>query len=246
MLVGHAEAPKLHQCRLRIFAGVEIEGIEAAACQQENVIALDGATGTQLALIAQLLAQHLRLRETAPVAVLLEMHHDQREAREAGREQPDIVGRPDHDAAPCRERGAGGDLCSLANARSIPIADAVQKRFDDLDYLYDIGDISLNISGCMNSCGHHHVANIGILGIDKHNEEWYQITLGGSASGQVALGEVIGPSVAKARVAATLARILEVYVERRESGEETFLQAVRRLGVEPFKERVYAPDTAAA
>jgi sulfite reductase (NADPH) hemoprotein beta-component len=140
----------------------------------------------------------------------------------------------------------GLDFCSLANAGSIDIAKQIHERFDDFDYLYDLGEIQVKMSGCMNACGHHHVGHIGILGVDKHGEEWYQITLGGSASGQVALGEVIGPSVAKARVAATLARILEVYVERRESGEETFLQAVRRLGVEPFKERVYASDTAAA
>ncbi len=140
----------------------------------------------------------------------------------------------------------GLDFCSLANAGSIAIAKQIHEQFDDFDYLYDLGEIQVKMSGCMNACGHHHVGHIGILGVDKHGEEWYQITLGGSASGQVALGEVIGPSVAKARVATTLARILEVYVEQRESGEESFLQAVRRLGVEPFKERVYAPDTAAA
>jgi sulfite reductase (NADPH) hemoprotein beta-component len=133
----------------------------------------------------------------------------------------------------------GGDFCDLANAKSIPIANAIQARFDDLDHLYDIGDIELNISGCMNSCGHHHVGHIGILGVDKSGVEWYQITLGGSASGVSSLGEVIGPSVAKGEVAETIARILDVYVEQREEGEE-FLQTVRRIGVEPFGERVYA------
>jgi len=94
------------------------------------------------------------------------------------------------------------------------------------------------MSGCMNACGHHHVGHIGILGVDKHGEEWYQITIGGSASGTSALGKVIGPSVAKSEVAATIAKLLDVYVERREDGEE-FLQTVRRVGVEAFAERVY-------
>ena len=140
----------------------------------------------------------------------------------------------------------GLDFCSLANAGSIAIARQIDERFNDFDYLYDLGEIQVKMSGCMNACGHHHVGHIGILGVDKHGEEWYQITLGGSASGQVALGEVIGPSVSKSRVASTIGRILEVYLQRREGSEETFLQAVRRLGIEPFKERVYAADTAAA
>ena len=140
----------------------------------------------------------------------------------------------------------GLDFCSLANAGSIGIARQIDAHFDDFDYLYDLGEIQVKMSGCMNACGHHHVGHIGILGVDKHGEEWYQITLGGSASGQVALGEVIGPSVARARVATTIARILEVYLERREGSDETFLQAVRRLGIEPFKERAYAADTATA
>jgi sulfite reductase (NADPH) hemoprotein beta-component len=94
----------------------------------------------------------------------------------------------------------------------------------------------------MNACGHHHVGHIGILGVEKRGEEWYQITLGGSASGQVSLGEVIGPSVPQAAVAQTIATILAVYVEQREAAQETFLQTVRRIGVEPFRERVYATD----
>ena len=140
----------------------------------------------------------------------------------------------------------GLDFCSLANAGSIGIAKQIHEQFDDFDYLYDLGEIQVKMSGCMNACGHHHVGHIGILGVDKHGEEWYQITLGGSASGTVALGEVIGPSVPKRAVAATLARIVEVYVVRRDSADETFLQTVRRIGVAPFKERVYAADTAAA
>jgi sulfite reductase (NADPH) hemoprotein beta-component len=140
----------------------------------------------------------------------------------------------------------GLDFCSLANAGSIGIAKQIHAQFDDLDYLYDLGEIQVKMSGCMNACGHHHVGHIGILGVDKRGEEWYQITLGGSASGEVALGEVIGPSVPKLEVAATIARIVDVYVERRESEGETFLQVVRRLGLAPFKERVYAPDSVAA
>jgi sulfite reductase (NADPH) hemoprotein beta-component len=140
----------------------------------------------------------------------------------------------------------GLDFCSLANASSISIAKQIDERFDDFDYLYDLGDIQLKMSGCMNACGHHHVGHIGILGVDKHGEEWYQISLGGSATGEVSLGEVIGPSVAKAEVAATLARILEVYVQRRQGAEEPFIAVVRRIGVEPFSERAYAQDPATA
>jgi sulfite reductase (NADPH) hemoprotein beta-component len=134
----------------------------------------------------------------------------------------------------------GLDFCSLANATAIPIAKQIHERFNDLDYLYDLGEIQIKMSGCMNACGHHHVGHIGILGVDKHGEEWYQITLGGSAAANASLGEVIGPSVAKANVAETIARIIDVYVEQREGQEESFLHAVRRLGVAPFKERVYA------
>jgi sulfite reductase (NADPH) hemoprotein beta-component len=140
----------------------------------------------------------------------------------------------------------GLDFCSLANAGSIDIAKQIHAQFDDFDYLYDLGEIQVKMSGCMNACGHHHVGHIGILGVDKHGEEWYQITLGGSATGEVALGEVIGPSVPKPAVAATLARIVAVYLERREDEAENFLRVVRRLGIAPFKERVYATDTVAA
>jgi sulfite reductase (NADPH) hemoprotein beta-component len=140
----------------------------------------------------------------------------------------------------------GLDFCSLANATSIPIAKQINERFDSLDYLYDLGDIQLKMSGCMNGCGHHSVGHIGILGVDKGGEEWYQITLGGSASGQdAAIGQVIGPSVAHANVAETLERILNVYVTEREEGEP-FIETVRRLGIAPFKARVYAPSHQAA
>ena len=140
----------------------------------------------------------------------------------------------------------GGDFCALANARSIPIAQQINERFDDLDYLYDLGDIELKMSGCMNACGHHHVGHIGILGVDKNGEEWYQITLGGSASGQdAALGQVIGPSVRHAEVAEIIERILDVYVSERDTGER-FIDTFRRIGIAPFKARVYAPAHQAA
>ncbi len=133
----------------------------------------------------------------------------------------------------------GLDFCGLANAGSIPIARQIHARFDDLDYLYDLGPIEIKMSGCMNACGHHHIGHIGILGVDKHGKEWYQITLGGSSAAPAALGEVIGPSVAKEEVAETIARILEVYVRERDGEDERFLQTVRRIGIEPFQERVY-------
>jgi sulfite reductase (NADPH) hemoprotein beta-component len=139
----------------------------------------------------------------------------------------------------------GLDFCSLANAGSIPVAKQIHAHFADFDYLYDLGEIQIKMSGCMNACGHHHVGHIGILGVDKHGEEWYQITLGGSASEQAALGEVIGPSVPQAEVAETLQKILDVYVEQRVE-EERFIDTVRRVGIDPFRERVYAPAHQAA
>ncbi len=133
----------------------------------------------------------------------------------------------------------GGDFCSLANAKSIPIADAIQRRFDDLDYLYDIGELNLNISGCMNACGHHHVGNIGVLGVDKNGEEWYQVSIGGDQGAAASLGKVIGPSFAAQEMPNVVSRLIDVYVEKRHE-DERFIDTVRRLGIEPFKERVYA------
>jgi sulfite reductase (NADPH) hemoprotein beta-component len=138
----------------------------------------------------------------------------------------------------------GLDFCSLANAGSIDVARLINERFDDYDYLYDLGELDVKMSGCMNACGHHHVGHIGILGVDKGGEEWYQITIGGAAGADASLGTVIGPSVAKLEVAETIARLLAVYVEQRVAGER-FLDTVRRLGVKPFKERVYAAPAAA-
>jgi sulfite reductase (NADPH) hemoprotein beta-component len=140
----------------------------------------------------------------------------------------------------------GGDFCALANARSIPLAAQINERFDNIDYLYDLGEIQLKMSGCMNGCGHHSVGHIGVLGVDKDGEEWYQITLGGSTGGHDAsLGKVIGPSVAHNDVAETIDRILNVYVEHRQE-EERFLDTFRRIGVAPFKAKVYAPSHQAA
>jgi len=138
----------------------------------------------------------------------------------------------------------GGDFCSLANAKSIPVAQAIQERFDRLDYLYDIGELDLNISGCMNSCGHHHVGHIGILGVDKNGEEWYQISIGGNqgltrAGAPAALGKVIGPSFAREQIPDVIEKLIEVYLDQRESEEERFIDVVWRTGIEPFKECVY-------
>jgi sulfite reductase (NADPH) hemoprotein beta-component len=132
----------------------------------------------------------------------------------------------------------GGDFCALANARSIPVAAAITERFDDLDTLYDIGDIDLHISGCINSCGHHHSGHIGILGVDKDGSEWYQVTLGGSdgstISGDAIPGKVIGPSFAADEVPDVLEAIIDTYRRERSSGE-LFIDTVRRIGLASFK-----------
>lgn len=133
----------------------------------------------------------------------------------------------------------GFDFCSLANAKTLNIADAINQTFDDLDYLYDLGDIQLNMSGCINACGHHHVGHIGILGVDKKGEDWYQITLGGSGREDASLGKVLGRSVAADEVPAVLEAILHTYLELRQDSER-FIDTVRRLGISPFKEKVYA------
>jgi len=133
----------------------------------------------------------------------------------------------------------GGDFCSLANAKSIPIAQSIQQRFDDLDYVYDLGDISLNISGCMNSCGHHHVGNIGVLGVDKDGAEWYQVSLGGEQGGGATLGRVIGPSFSASEMPDVISKVIDTFVENR-LDEECFIDTYKRIGIAPFKERVYA------
>jgi len=133
----------------------------------------------------------------------------------------------------------GGDFCTLANARSITLAKAVDERFDDIDYLQDIGEIDLNISGCVNACAHHHVGHIGILGVDKSGEEWYQVSLGGSKGSPAAIGKIIGRSFHFAQIPEVVARLLQVYVRER-FADERFIDTVRRIGIEPFVEHVYA------
>ena len=133
----------------------------------------------------------------------------------------------------------GGDYCSLANAKSIPVAEAIQQHLDDQDYLHDLGEIDINISGCMNACGHHHVGHIGILGVDKKGREYYQISLGGHSGDDASLGKIVGPSVSRDEVIAVIQDILDTYLAHRIE-DESFLHCVRRLGLEPFKERIYA------
>ena len=133
----------------------------------------------------------------------------------------------------------GGDYCSLANAVSIPIAQALQERFEDLDFLYDLGPLDLNISGCMNACGHHHVGHIGILGVDKKGEEYYQISIGGNSTDDASLGKILGPSFFRQDVPDVVEKVLAVYVDQRHE-DERFLDTYRRIGLKPFKEHVYA------
>ncbi len=133
----------------------------------------------------------------------------------------------------------GLDFCSLANAGSIGVAKEINEALDDLDYIHDIGELKINMSGCMNGCAHQSVGHIGILGVDKKGAEWYQITLGGSSENNAAIGERLGPAVAKDEITKAITTILDVYVKNRLE-EETFLEAVNRLGINPFKEQVYA------
>jgi sulfite reductase (NADPH) hemoprotein beta-component len=204
------------------------------------------ATDAQMELVADLAERHsfgeVRVTHTQNL-LLADVRQDQayelwRALESAGLATPNIGTLADMICCP------GLDFCSLANAGSIDVARRINERFDDYDYLYDLGEIELKMSGCMNACGHHHVGNIGILGVDKGGEEWYQITIGGAAGADASLGSVIGPSVAKSDVAETIARLLDVYVEFR-LPDERFIDAVRRLGIKPFKERAYAAPAAA-
>ncbi|WP_338547204.1 nitrite/sulfite reductase [Pseudomonas benzopyrenica] len=163
---------------------------------------------------------------------LLELWH---ELREHGFATPNIGLLTDMICCP------GGDFCSLANAKSIPIAEAIQRRFDDLDYLFDIGELDLNISGCMNACGHHHVGHIGILGVDKKGEEFYQVSLGGDAGRDATLAKILGPSFAQDQMPEVIGKLINVYVEQR-TEDERFIDTYRRIGIDPFKERVYAKN----
>jgi sulfite reductase (NADPH) hemoprotein beta-component len=132
----------------------------------------------------------------------------------------------------------GGDFCALANARSLPIAAAIQERFEDIDHQHDIGDLELNISGCMNSCGHHHLGAIGILGVDKNGEEWYQITLGGRQGNEARIGDVIGRAFAAAEVPDAIERLISVYLAHRHA-DERFIDTFDRIGIEAFQSAAY-------
>jgi sulfite reductase (NADPH) hemoprotein beta-component len=134
----------------------------------------------------------------------------------------------------------GLDYCSLANARSIPIAQEITRRFRNLDLARDLGRLHINISGCINACGHHHVGHIGILGVEKNGEEFYQITLGGKADQDATLGTLIGPAVPYAQVADVVEDIAAAYLDLRQRPDELFIDTLKRTGIEPFKERVYA------
>jgi sulfite reductase (NADPH) hemoprotein beta-component len=166
-----------------------------------------------------------------------------REARRLGLAKPNIGLLTDMIACP------GGDFCALANARSLPIARAVSERFQDLDELHDLGPVDLHISGCMNSCGHHHSGHIGILGVDKDGQEWYQITVGGAdgstLSGAAQPGRVIGPAFAAHEVVDAIEALLDTYRALRE-GQERFIHVVQRVGVEPFKHATQQVRTATA
>jgi sulfite reductase (NADPH) hemoprotein beta-component len=198
------------------------------------------ATGDQMDRAAELATRfsHGELRVTHDQNLLLPWVHENElhalwlAAREAGFATPNIGLLTDMIACP------GGDFCALANARSIPVAAAITERFDDLDRVYDIGDIDLHLSGCINSCGHHHSGHIGILGVDKDGAEWYQITLAGSdgsaLSGAPAPGKVIGPSFAAEEVPDVIEALIETYRRERRPGER-FIHTSRRLGTAPFR-----------
>ncbi len=136
----------------------------------------------------------------------------------------------------------GGDFCALANARSLPIAEALLQKFDDMDYVHDLGELDLNISGCINSCGHHHIGHIGILGVDKNGEEWYQVLIGGAQGTQSSLAKVIGPAFSAPQVPEVIATLLDTYVGARSEGER-FIETVRRIGHAPFKAAVYPKNS---
>ena len=202
------------------------------------------ATGDQLEFAAEL-AQRFSASEarvTHEQNLLLPwVHQDDlpelwHAARKAGLAKPNIGLLTDMISCP------GGDFCSLANARSIPIAEAITQRYQDLDELHDIGEIDLHISGCINSCGHHHSGHIGILGVDKDGKEWYQVTLGGadgsSLSGAATPGKVVGPSFSAAEVPEVIEAVLDTYRRERRAVDgksETFIATLRRVGIEPFK-----------
>jgi sulfite reductase (NADPH) hemoprotein beta-component len=206
---------------------------DMTAQQMESVAALAEAVSFGLVRVTH--SQNLLLADVRQS----DLHEVWLKLKELGLAMPNIGTLTDIIACP------GLDFCSLANAGTLGLAKQIQERFDDLDYLYDLGEIEIKISGCMNGCGHHHVGHIGILGVEKRGEEWYQLTLGGSANGFTALGEVIGPSLPRDEVAGAIERIAETYRALRTESER-FIDTLRRVGLEPFRERVYALHPAAA
>ncbi|HEX8961811.1 MAG TPA: nitrite/sulfite reductase [Rhodocyclaceae bacterium] len=202
------------------------------------------ATSAQMELVADLAEQYgfaeIRTTQTQnlllPDVRLRDLHALWQQLRQARLATPTVGRIADITACP------GGDFCALANARSIPLAQAIQGRFCELSVQDDIGELKLNVSGCMNACGHHHVGNIGLLGVDKHGEEFYQITLGGAWGLEASLGEVVGPAVARDRVPAAIARIVENYRMCRRP-HERFIDTYRRVGPESFRAAAYQTDT---
>ncbi len=199
------------------------------------------ATDKQIDIIADLADKYsfgeVRVTHDQNI-VLADVRQDQlfelwQEAKAAGFATPNLGMLTDMICCP------GGDFCGLANAKSIPVAEQIQVKFDDLDYLYDLGEIELNISGCMNACGHHHVGNIGVLGVDKKGNEFYQVSLGGDSGKKAAIGKILGPSFARQDMPEVIEKIIQVFVENR-NDEELFIDTYNRIGIEPFKERVYA------
>lgn len=199
------------------------------------------ATAEQMDFIADL-AERYSFGEIRPTheqnLVLADVRQDQlfalwQEAKARGLATPNIGLLTDIICCP------GGDFCSLANAKSLPIAAAIAERFDNLDFQHDIGDIELNISGCINACGHHHVGSIGVLGVDKDGSEWYQVSIGGAQGNNPAIGKIIGPSFSALQMPEVIDRLLQVYVRSRFEGER-FVDTAQRLGIAPFKEHVYA------
>ena len=135
----------------------------------------------------------------------------------------------------------GMDYCSLATARSIPLAQDISNRFANLKRQNDIGELSVNISGCINACGHHHVGHVGLLGVDRRGEEYYQVTLGGSADENASIGEIVGPAIPYDEVVDAIERVVETYVDLR-TNNESFIDAYRRVGKQPFKENLYVTN----
>lgn len=133
----------------------------------------------------------------------------------------------------------GLDYCNLANARSIPVAQRISRRFSDPQRLAEIGELRMNISGCINACGHHHVGHIGILGVDKKGEEFYQVTLGGSSAEDISLGKILGPAFSFDEITDAIETVVDIYLDLRTGPEERFIDTYRRTGIDPFKEKVY-------